>query len=304
MTTLAATTIIVPPPVPPALIAAGNSAVPVPVVPAPAAPAREPTANRMLITPEMARRWLADGNVANRRLVKSYCERLARDMKEGRWLLTHEGIAFDPRGRLLDGQHRLHSIVIADVAVEMFVWLNVTPRALLAINTGLKRTLTDSLMLSLAVSKVDQQHLATLRAMLGGLGNRPTLTTAEAAAEYEKHRDAVKFAHTHLPSGRTVKGITLSCVRAVVARAYYSADLERLEAFCQILVQGMANQPNHQVVVMLFQYLLRNASAGARMDRERYVKTAWALQAFLRYEQPARLMSNSQELFPLAAETV
>ena len=269
--------------------------------PVSSAPAREPTANRMLIAPEMARRWLADGNVANRHLVQSYCERLARDMKEGRWILTHEGIAFDSQGRLLDGQHRLRSVVIADVAVEMFVWLNITPKALLAINTGRKRTLTDSLLLSSAVNKVSPQHLATLRAMLGGLGNRPTLTTAEVAAEYQKHRDAIEFAHIYLPSGRTVKGITLSCVRAVVARAYYSADLERLGAFCQILTQGMANQPNHQVVVMLFQYLLRNAN-GARLDRERYVKTAWALQAFLRYEQPARLMSSSQELFPLAAE--
>ncbi|MCL2645412.1 MAG: hypothetical protein FWD61_00235 [Phycisphaerales bacterium] len=298
MSTFAATSVV---PVPPALIAAGNSPMPVPAVTKPVAPAKEPTANRMLITPEMARRWLADCNVANRHMVLSYCERLARDMKEGRWILTHEGIAFDPQGRLLDGQQRLRAIVIADVAVEMFVWLNVTPKALLAINIGRKRTLTDSLLLSSSVSKVSPQHLATLRAMLGGFGARPTLTTAEAAAEYQKHREAIEFAHTFLPSGRTVKGITLSCVRAVVSRAYYSADLERLGAFCQILTQGMANQPNHQVVVMLFQYLLRNAGS-ARMDRERYVKTAWALQAFLRYEQPARLMSSSQELFPLADE--
>ena len=289
------------PVVPPALIAAGNSPVLVSAVSKSVAPAREPTANRMLITPEMARRWLADGNVANRHLVLSYCERLARDMKEGRWILTHEGIAFDPQGRLLDGQHRLRGIVIADVAVEMFVWLNVTPKALLAINTGRKRTLTDSLLLSSAVNKVSQSHLATLRAMLGGLGVRPTLTTTEVAAEYQKHREAIEFAHTFLPSGRTVKGITVSSVRAVVARAYYSADLDRLGAFCKILTQGLANQPNHQVVVMLFQYLLRNAGS-ARMDRERYVKMAWALQAFLRYEQPARLMSCSQELFPLADE--
>ena len=94
---------------------------------------RGPHSSRMSISPEMARRWLEVGNTRNRNMNMAYCERLARDMREGRWVLTHEGIAFSPNGRLLDGQHRLQAIILADLPVAMFVWFDVPAEALMAI---------------------------------------------------------------------------------------------------------------------------------------------------------------------------
>jgi len=271
-----------------------------PVSAAPVTP--EPGNCRMLITPDMASRWLQDGNTANRHLVASYAERLARDMKEGRWVLTHEGIAFDPHGRLLDGQHRLKAIVLAGVAIDMFVWFNITPAALLAINTGRKRTLVDSLTLSDTASHITHHHMATLRAMLASVGAAPALTGAEAARAYQLHREAIDFAHAFLPHGHGLAGIATGTVRAVLARAYYSADPDRLEQFCQVLTQGIARDASDGMAVLLFQYLLRTAGAGATLNRERYAKTQRALWAFLHRENPGRLTAATQELFAMPGD--
>ena len=66
----------------------------------------EPYCSLMTITPTMALNWLEHANTNNRKIIEAYVKKLARDMKAGRWRLTHEGIAFDPHGVLLDGQHR------------------------------------------------------------------------------------------------------------------------------------------------------------------------------------------------------
>lgn len=77
--------------------------------------------NRLvLITPALAIKWL-EGNVHNRRLDYRLAEMYASDIRSGKWLLTHQGIAFDVNGVLVDGQHRLWAIVIANKPVKMYV---------------------------------------------------------------------------------------------------------------------------------------------------------------------------------------
>lgn len=259
-------------------------------------------ANRMTITPNMAQRWLESGNTRNRTLSMPHCERLARDMREGRWVLTHEGIAFSPNGRLLDGQHRLQAIVLANVPVEMFVWFDVPSEALMAINNGRRRTLVDSLTLSDQAENVSHHHIATLRAMLGGMGTPPVLTPHEAATAYRRHRDAVDFSVAYLAPREGIRGIATGTIRAVVARAYYSADLDRLEAFCQVLSSGMATHQDDAPAALLFAYLLRTGGGGADRSADRYAKTERALWAFLHGEPLTKLYAATQEMFPLPEE--
>jgi hypothetical protein len=51
----------------------------------------------------------------SKRTVRDFAEA----MRRGDWRLTHQGIAFDASGALVDGQHRLAAIVEADVPVEI-----------------------------------------------------------------------------------------------------------------------------------------------------------------------------------------
>lgn len=70
------------------------------------------------ITPNLARKWLKC-NVNNRPLRPSHVEALRVSLVRGEHQTTHQGIAFDTQGRLLDGQHRLAAIAKMD---DSFVW--------------------------------------------------------------------------------------------------------------------------------------------------------------------------------------
>jgi hypothetical protein len=73
-----------------------------------------------IITPESAAGYLAK-NDRNRRQKETTLDAYARDMLAGKWRLTHQGIAFDDKGNLIDGQHRLGAVLRAKVPVEMLV---------------------------------------------------------------------------------------------------------------------------------------------------------------------------------------
>jgi hypothetical protein len=79
-----------------------------------------------IVSPAMALAMLA-GNVGNRQIRRAVVAQMAQDMRNGAWVLTHQGVAFAPDGRLLDGQHRLHAVVAAGVSVPMTVARNVPP---------------------------------------------------------------------------------------------------------------------------------------------------------------------------------
>ena len=66
----------------------------------------------MDVTAEMAARWLRV-NFRNRPVSDDIVKAYARDMAAGVWHPTHQGIAFNDRDELIDGQHRLLAIVLA-----------------------------------------------------------------------------------------------------------------------------------------------------------------------------------------------
>jgi hypothetical protein len=76
------------------------------------------------ISPEIARLYLEKNHPNNRVLMPSRVSSIAHDMKAEQWKLTHQGIAFDGEDLLIDGQHRLHAVIMADVTVEMLVIRN------------------------------------------------------------------------------------------------------------------------------------------------------------------------------------
>jgi len=267
------------------------------------APATEPSVHPMTVTPERALNWLDNANTRNRKISDSYAQKLARDMRAGRWMLTHEGIAFDPHGVLLDGQHRLWAVVLADVPVRMHVWFDVTPESLMVINSGRSRSLADNLRLGGGLGDVDHRELATLRAMLGRGGRTPGLTPAEAYDLLERHRHAVRFAVEHLGRTARARGLSSGETRAVVARAWYSADRSRLEHFCHVLRSSLAVGPDDEVIIALRTYLTSALGGGWRLRTERYRKTERALLAFLRSEKVAKLYAAGRELFPLPEES-
>ena len=98
------------------------------------------------ITPELAAEYLSK-NIKNRSIRKQVVEAYAREIKRGTFVLTHQGIAFDENGQLIDGQHRLMAIAASGTPVKMVVSRGVVPTALTVVDRGASRTIRDVIAL-------------------------------------------------------------------------------------------------------------------------------------------------------------
>jgi hypothetical protein len=96
------------------------------------------------LDPTQAKDMLAK-NTRNRPLNPNTVDNYSRVIKEGRWKTTHQGIAFDTNGALLDGQHRLAAIAQSGRSVQIMVTHNVDPDEFAVIDVGRRRTPADAL---------------------------------------------------------------------------------------------------------------------------------------------------------------
>lgn len=98
----------------------------------------------MIVTPDMAKDFLSKSKVNPRfgdtkKCNKTVVAKYASDMKAGRWKLTHQGIAFNTNGDLIDGHNRLNAIILADTEVSLYVTYDA-PNESVIIDRGWLRT--------------------------------------------------------------------------------------------------------------------------------------------------------------------
>ena len=119
------------------------------------------TSELTTITPELARQWLANA-APNRPLNDDRILMFAEEIERGHWRRNGETIKFDDCGRLIDGQHRLHAVLLTGKTIEAIVVHGVssTDGSMMTIDTGMKRT--NSHVLSL----IGEKNTAALAAAL------------------------------------------------------------------------------------------------------------------------------------------
>lgn len=96
------------------------------------------------VTPTLAQEWL-EKNTSNRPLRETTVNRYARDMRRGNWKESGDPIRFATDGSLMDGQHRLKAVVQSKATIPMYVATEVDTSVMEALDTGVKRTLSDLL---------------------------------------------------------------------------------------------------------------------------------------------------------------
>jgi hypothetical protein len=98
----------------------------------------------MDVTPSLASELLQKNN-SNRRIRPGHVNSMAAMMREGKFQTTHQGVALNTAGAVVDGQHRLMAIVKSGVTVTMPVAFNVDAEHYghLMIDVGLGRTTSD-----------------------------------------------------------------------------------------------------------------------------------------------------------------
>ena len=163
------------------------------------------TTEEMTVTAEMARHWLAR-NTLNRRLSAIRVRQLADAMIRGEWRISTDAVGFEgpiEHGRLVNGQHRLSALVLADdeqpgITIPLAVAVDLPPDSTMLIDTGKSRSLEDTLfflgeeesrpkLLSAAVllawhvehsTYVSRQPTPTRRQAIDFLKNNPDLRDA------------------------------------------------------------------------------------------------------------------------------
>lgn len=88
---------------------------------------------------------MLEANTSNRPLSKSVVNGFAEAMKRGDWKVTHQGLAIDTFGVLVDGQHRLAAVIEADLPIQMTVFTDVPADTFDVLDTGKRRNAADAL---------------------------------------------------------------------------------------------------------------------------------------------------------------
>ena len=258
----------------------------------------DPQVQRMTITPERAQTWLTN-NSNNRKIKKKHVDRLARDMSRGKWFLTTNGITFDKHGILIDGQHRLSAIVKSGVSIEMFVWRNANPDIKSVMDCGRGRSMSEVLSVGGNNGKVTNDHINLLMAMLGGLSRAEPLTPSETSEALAQYQEAIEFAMENLPKTSMARNINTATTRAVVARAYYHVNKDKLKEFCNKLTTGIGCSEKESLIV-IFRRMLQAPWGNKPVPRlERYAKMEKVLATWLDNKDLKGIHPVKDEQFPL-----
>jgi len=259
--------------------------------------------NIMEVGPDRAANWL-EGNTHNRPIHQARVDQYAREMKAGRWMLTHQGIAFDTNGILRDGQHRLWAIVTSGCTVQLPVTFNLPTDVIEKIDDVKARTVCDRMNISgrFDEATVTNNQLAVLRAMIRGFSPRKNLSYDDECRLMREHLPAIRFALENLTTGR-VKGVSSPIVCAVIARAWYSGDPEKLRRFCEVLRTGQTRGSKEDVIILLRDFLVsRDRSQTSANFREQYGKVQRALFYYVCGRPSTVLRPFTSEMYPLAQE--
>lgn len=109
----------------------------------------------VLMTPAIAREYLKR-NVSNRPIRPTVVEGLKDIFERGEYVQTHQGVAFDVTGNLIDGQHRLSAIAMMpeEFCVPILVTRGLPEEAYRVTDIGLKRSNADVLHIQQGLAAV------------------------------------------------------------------------------------------------------------------------------------------------------
>ena len=168
------------------------------------------TMHRQFINPPEAESIL--GRMTGNRAVRQrHSDAMALDMREGRWVDTHEPIAMSVDGNLIDGQHRLAAVVSSGVGQWFWVAVYDTHQTAigLPIDCGARRSTADLLGLNARVARI--ANAIYRYGITGSTSARPD----QVKQVVEKCRDAIELSIAVSPTNKRIKGS--AAARAAIA---------------------------------------------------------------------------------------
>ena len=239
------------------------------------------------ITPEIALEILTHKNFKNRPVKKAQLRRLIKAIKADEWIVTNQGISFDPEGNLLDGQHRLHACIEANKPIDILVARNINPKAFQCVDIGAGRTAGDTLDIINGNSSQGKLIAASVK-IIWYYDNKPSSnwnstdrpSNSLIAELYLKNKDIYDLA------AKTVwgKGSKTTITSNSPTVAFYVLATQRgwpiykLDEFLNNIYVG-ANLPSDNVCLSFRNQLSTTAYKKRGQNQQRYILNAF-IKAF------------------------
>ena len=256
------------------------------------------------ITPEMAAEWLEHNMANNRPLNTRTVNKYARIMRGGGWNLTHQGIAFDEKGTLVDGQHRLKAIVTANMPVRMMVTRGVEHKEgeAFSVDVGMRRTTNNIMQMSGITDNVYRDMSSIVSAYFRW--KRPGAYRPEPVeimdyidrhyADIAELRDIMSAGES---GGKGKHRITAFVGAALLSAMYRGVDKRALQAFCNVYrlndINGCGDyNPKHALNIRDFVRSNRDSS-------NNFSRVECAICAFVKNKATYQVRDNT---YPYNAE--
>jgi len=243
------------------------------------------------VSPEIATDYLSTSN-GNRRISPGRVDAYARDMQMRRWYIG-ETIKFDNDGSLIDGHHRLNAVIAYGSSVPMLVTRGLPPESIRGIDLGQAR---NAAQISKFMGEVfGRQYFTVAKRIVFGFSNRYH-TYSEVREAVLKHQGAIEFVTAVAGKERFMNASVL----AVVAKAWYTQDRERLKEFLVVLKSGLATSERDWAAVRLREYLIRAREDHIAVDSPAvYLRAQSAVYHFCRGTPTKLLRPAPKDYFPL-----
>lgn len=239
-----------------------------------------------VITPEMAKEYLALNMDPNRAICPSLVDRYKRDMLADRWRLSGEAIRFNKNGELIDGQHRLSAAIRAGVPFTSLVIRGLDNEVINVIDSGKSRSASDVLKLhrysNTAALAAAARWLMVMRDGFQSLDAGMALirpSNEEILALVHKHPQLEESCAYSKPP----KGVLPSLLAAIhyVGTHHLRGKEEFAEAFVRVFVTGEPHFASHDPALKLREMNLTELLRGHRpTQKAHYLQTIYAWNAF------------------------
>lgn len=250
------------------------------------------------ITPEMATQYLSF-NTKNRSIRRQEVEAYARAIKSGAFVTTHQGIAFDDEGNLIDGQHRLMAIVSAGAPVQMMVTRGVPSNAMQIIDRGSSRTMRDVIALgeygddSKARMMRNTVMLSAMSQMVSCSYKRVKITSPEMLRLFEAFdQHAMTVYHCAVNKGVRKSQVISAALAALNCGVDAPAIVKFFQVFNKLDIKNCDGY-NVQAALSWRRQMDDAKLQGMTMHRKRiYVGTQNAIWHFVNNTDATRVSSN------------
>ena len=249
------------------------------------------------ITPEKAASYLAR-NTKNRPIRKTEVVSRARAMEANEFAPTHQGIAFDLNGDLVDGQHQLSAIVMSKKTQWLLVSRGLPVESVGFVDGGSRRSVYDAL--TICGFRIERNMVpVAIRIRLGIQGGSGRCDPKEIAKIIEMHREAIDFT---APLWRSRRRGYVSTISGMIARAWWSADRSRLSEFIDAYINPDSTVCGAGIARRLKDRIAKIQGGGRSQQQEAAILTAWALEQFVNYRDVKKILAAKEDPFPLPEE--